>query len=214
MPYDTVNAAGFRHMLHEIEPCYVPPDRNSIATNYMPQLYDREKAHVQQQISGISHFAITTDIWPSRARHSYIEMTVHCVSEAFELQSHMLGMSEFPESHTAENVVETLQHILQEWKLPADSLSTATTDNGRNIALAMEILGLPDMPCFSHTLQLAVEIPRSLQGPCTLPTTCHPLQSLCHVHILAVTEASRSAPQAALAGAGCSHQMELRILHG
>ena len=96
MPYDSVNAAGFRHMLHEIEPRYVPPDRKSIATNYMLQLYEREKARVQQQISGISHFAITTDIWTSRARHSYIGMTMHYVSEAFELQSHMLGTSEFP----------------------------------------------------------------------------------------------------------------------
>ena len=157
MPYDTVNAASFRHMLHEIEPRYVPPDRKSIATNNMPQLFEREKARVQQQISGISHFAITTDIWTSRASHSYIGMTMHYVSEAFELQSHMLGTSEFPESHTAENVVEALQHILQDWKLPADSLSIATTDNGRNIALAMEILGWPHMPCFSHTLQLAVE---------------------------------------------------------
>ena len=72
MPYDTVNAADFRHMLHEMEPRYVPPDRKSIATNYMPQLYEQEKAHVQQQISGISHFSITTTIWTSRARHSYI----------------------------------------------------------------------------------------------------------------------------------------------
>ena len=46
MPYDTVNAAGFRHMLCGIEPCYAPPDRKSVATNYMPKLYEREKAHV------------------------------------------------------------------------------------------------------------------------------------------------------------------------
>ena len=82
---------------------------------------------------------------------------MHYVSEAFKLQSHMLGTFESPASHTAENVVEALQHILQDWKLPADSLSIATTDNGRNIALAMEILGWPHMPCFSHTLQLAVQ---------------------------------------------------------
>ena len=49
MPYDTVNAAGFRHMLREIEPRYVPPDRKSVATNYMPELYEREKARVQKQ---------------------------------------------------------------------------------------------------------------------------------------------------------------------
>ena len=48
MPYDTVNAAGFQHMLLEIEPRYVPPDRKSVATNYMPKLYKWEMARVQQ----------------------------------------------------------------------------------------------------------------------------------------------------------------------
>ena len=157
MPYDTVNAAGFRHMLHEIEPRYVPPDRKSVATNYMPKLYEREKARVQQQIEGINRFAITTDIWTSRAHHSYIGTTVHYVDAAYNLQSHMLGTCEFSDSHTAVNIAEELQQILQDWKLPTDCLSAATTDNGRNIAMAMEILGWPHMPCFSHTLQLAVE---------------------------------------------------------
>ena len=143
MPYDTVNAACFCHMLHEIEPRYVPPDRKSVATNYMPKLYEREKARVQQQIEGINRFAITTDIWTSRAHHSYIGTTVHYVDAAYNLQSHMLGTCEFSDSHTAVNIAEAPQQILQDWKLPTDCLSAATTDNGRNIAMAMEILGWP-----------------------------------------------------------------------
>ena len=69
----------------------------------------------------------------------------------------MLGTCEFSDSHTAVNIAEELQQILQDWKLPTDCLSAATTDNGRNIAMAMEILGWPHMLCFSHTLHLAVE---------------------------------------------------------
>ena len=157
MPYDTVNAAGFRHMLRETEPRYVSPDRKSVATNYMPKLYEREKARVQQQIEGINRFAITTDIWTSRAHHSYIGTTVNYVGAAYNLQSHMLGTCEFSDAHTAVNIAEELQQILQDWKLPTDCLSAATTDNDWNIAMAMEILGWPHMPCFSHTLQLAVE---------------------------------------------------------
>lgn len=38
-----------------------------------------------------------------------------------------------------------------------DGLCAATADNGSNIVLATEILGWPRMPCFSHTLQVAVE---------------------------------------------------------
>ena len=33
----------------------------------------------------------------------------------------------------------------------------ATTDNGANITAGISLLGATQLPCFSHTLQLAVE---------------------------------------------------------
>ena len=35
-PIGTVNDPVFRRLLHELEPQYVPPDRKTIAPNYMP----------------------------------------------------------------------------------------------------------------------------------------------------------------------------------
>ena len=55
------------------------------------------------------------------------------------------------------NIVEELECILTEWNLPQCDIVAATTDNGTNIALAIEMLECPRFPCFSHTLQLAVE---------------------------------------------------------
>ena len=47
--------------------------------------------------------------------------------------------------------------MLAEWSLPVDGIIAAITDNGANITAAIEMLEVPYLPCFSHTLQLAVE---------------------------------------------------------
>ena len=45
-PYDTVNDAGFRYMLKTLEPRYTPPDRKTIATTYIPKMYETEKNRI------------------------------------------------------------------------------------------------------------------------------------------------------------------------
>ena len=70
-----------------------------------------------------------------------------------------------------------MQAILGEWNLSQDELSAVTTDNGSNIVLATEILGWPRMPCFSHTLQLAVEQAMSLPNVSRALARCRRLVS-------------------------------------
>ena len=65
---------------------------------------------------------------------------------------------EFPDSHTGVKIPEELKAILDEWGLAHDNLSAVTTDNGTNIVLAMELLQWSRILCFSHALQLAVEV--------------------------------------------------------
>ena len=157
-PYQTVNNPGFQHLLHSFDQRYHPPDRKTLSTNYIPRLYDREKGRVSSALASVDSFALTTDIWTSRHNQAYTGLTVHYVDDCYQLQSHLLENVEFPESHTGINISEELEAILEEWKLPQDNLSAVTTDNGTNIVSALEILQWKRMPCFSHTLQLAVEV--------------------------------------------------------
>ena len=161
-PMDTVNDVGFRKMIHEFEPRYTPPDRKTIATHYLPQMFEVEKKRIGKAVESAQRYAVTTDLWTSRAKHAYTGLTVHNIAGDFSLQSHLLETKEFPDTHTANNIAIELEAILQEWNLPLDKLCAATTDNGSNIVLAAEILEWQRMPCFSHTLQLAVEKAMSL----------------------------------------------------
>ena len=72
-PFDTVNDPGFVKMLHTFEPRYFLPDRKTVATNYMPKIYEGEKKRVMglvQSMNSRDHYAITTDLWTSRASGS------------------------------------------------------------------------------------------------------------------------------------------------
>ena len=159
-PYDTIEDPGFVKMLQTFEPRYSPPSRKTIATNYMPKLFEAEKTRVLKLVQSISdrdYYAITTDLWTSRANHSYCCLTIHYVSADFTLQSHLLETKEFPDSHTAENVAEELKGILNQWELSVDNLVAATTDNCSNMVLALSINHWNHIPCLSHILNLAVQ---------------------------------------------------------
>ena len=157
-PYQTVNDPGFQHLLHSFDQRYHPPDRKTLSNNYIPKLYDREKECMRNALTSVNSFALTTDIWTSRHNQAYTGLTVHYIDDCYHLQSHLLETIEFPESHTGINISEELEVILEEWKLSQDNLSAVTTDNGSNIVSALEIAQWKRMPCFSHTLQLAVDV--------------------------------------------------------
>jgi len=159
-PYQTVNDAGFRAMLAAFDPRYTPMDRKTLATNYIPKLYDKEKERICSELCSaeISSYALTTDIWTSRHNEAYTGVTIHFVNTSYQLKAYLLETVEFPEAHTGVNIAAELQHVLNNWKLLEDNLSVVTTDNGSNIVAAFDITGWLRMPCFSHTLQLAVEV--------------------------------------------------------
>ena len=54
-------------MIMQFEPCYTPPDRKTIATKYLPKMFEAEKGHIKNLLGTVQHYACTTDLWTSRA---------------------------------------------------------------------------------------------------------------------------------------------------
>ena len=179
-PIDTVNDPGFRKMIREFEPRYAIPDRKTFRNNYIPVMYEREKKHIGTLVTNASSFSITTDLWSSRTMQSYIGLTIHFTDMDFNLHSYLLDTKEFSDSHTGENMAEELATILKDWNLLQTNLVCATTDNGSNILKAVDILGWQHMPCFSHTLQLAVEAAMKLPAVTRAIARCKRL--VAHFH--------------------------------
>jgi len=91
VPIDMVNDTRFQNMLKVFEPRYTPPDRTRFSRNYLPSLYQKEKAKVSKQItSALKYFALTTNCWTSRAQHNFMSLTVHYICDQWNIQSHNL----------------------------------------------------------------------------------------------------------------------------
>ncbi len=93
-------------------------------------MYDDEKEKIKQQLTNIKSFALTTDIWSSPSNHSYTGLTLHYITDDYELESKVLETKEFSESHTGSHIADELVGILSDWKLVPSMLSAITTDNG------------------------------------------------------------------------------------
>ena len=91
-------------MIREFEPRYTVPDRKTIRNTYIPKMYEEEKQRIRTSLTDIHTFAITTDLWSSRAMHSYTGLTIHFVDSNFNLHSYLLDTKEFSDSHTGENM--------------------------------------------------------------------------------------------------------------
>ena len=95
-----------------------------------------------------------------RAPELIIAILSLSLSITFDLEwrlcSHMLETAECSADHTAINLVSSLEAAFSRWQLDVNKLSGATTDNARNIVLALESLDWPHQGCFAHALQLGV----------------------------------------------------------
>ena len=89
-------------------------------------------------------------------------------------------MKELLDNHTGENIAEHLSEIMNDWHLSSANLSGVTTDNGSNTLKAVSTLHWCHMPCFSHTLQLAVQVAMKL--PAVSRAIAHCKRLINHFH--------------------------------
>ena len=137
-PFQTVNEPGFRQLLQSLEPRYEPPDRKSLANNYMRKMFEREREKILGKISRIEDFSFTADFWTSCQNRSYGTITMHYIDSDYVLCSHLLETKEITQAHTGMNIAEEIKGIMGEWSLSLDHVSAVTTDNVSNMVLAMK----------------------------------------------------------------------------
>jgi len=70
-----------------MEPRYKPPDRKTISTSYMPRVYRSKRQSIHEELQNTcKKFSFTTDMWTSRATHSYVSFTPHYIKEQYEIK--------------------------------------------------------------------------------------------------------------------------------
>lgn len=158
-PYSTIDEAGFRYLLHVLEPRYTPPASTHVRQSVVPALYNKTRVIVEEELKTAHSVALTTDSWTSRATESFLTVTAHFISSEWDMRSVVLQTRPLHEQHTSIHLAEKLKEVVSEWKLERPGMPIAvTTDNARNIVNAVGEAGLgPQIGCFAHTLNLAAK---------------------------------------------------------
>lgn len=61
--------------------------------------------------------SLTSDMCTSVNRNSYLAVTCHCIDENNMLSTTVLGVTKFPETHTADHLKEATSDRLHSWRI-------------------------------------------------------------------------------------------------
>lgn len=154
-PYSVVENGGFRDLMKTVEPRYKIPSRQHFAEKCVPEMYNKIKKKVKEELIDAERVALTTDAWTSCATNSYVTITAHHISPDWELRNHVLQTRVFNDSHTGRNIGALLKDACADWNI-SDKHPALVTDNARNMIVAgAESEMSPHLTCFAHTLNLA-----------------------------------------------------------
>jgi hypothetical protein len=65
----------------------------------------------------ISSVAITSDIWSGNAKKDYLSVVGHYINVDWQLEKMVLGLRLIDASHNAENIVERVSNVLNDYGL-------------------------------------------------------------------------------------------------
>lgn len=154
LPLSFVEGDGFKELMHCVEPEYKVPSRKSITTR-VEQRYENLATATKEKLEKTEHVAITTDAWTALTTESYMTITCHYIDD-WKLQSAVLQTRCLEERHTAQNIADHLTTSTNAWGLQ-NKVIACVHDNASNVVSAnATLLEWESVPCFAHTLQLAI----------------------------------------------------------
>jgi hypothetical protein len=102
------------------------------------------------------YFCLTTDVWTDRGARTYMSLTIHYVDEDSRPHNKLLAVAHFPGMHTGARIGATIIDMFDDWNLDADKCTMLIRDGAGNAVKGARCLGLKNMSCVTHSLQLVL----------------------------------------------------------
>ncbi|CAG4958463.1 unnamed protein product [Colias eurytheme] len=157
-PLNLVNKKGYRRLLSELVPRYNIISRTHLTEKILPDINERVKIKLKEQLTKTPYLSVTTDMWTSDASsqvNDFISLTGHGVNEDFQLKSYCLEVFPFEgDSHSGENIANNMHMMFLEWQL-VGKVAAVVTDNIRNMVKANDELdlGLKHISCLVRDVE-------------------------------------------------------------
>jgi len=104
----------------------------------------------------MNFYSTTTDLWSSRRMNALIALTLHYLTEDFQMREFTLESSPVEGNHTSGMIQNILMTSFERWGLNVDKLSLMLRDGASNGKRACEDWGIKHMSCINHSLHLVV----------------------------------------------------------
>ncbi|KAJ4936802.1 hypothetical protein JOQ06_001388 [Pogonophryne albipinna] len=112
--FSVVEDVRFRAFVALLDPNYVIPTRQAVkAMVDAKYVLERNKAIADMQ--KVAAVSLTSDMWTSINMDAYLAVTCHFVDDNTCLNSVLLGVQQFPHTHTAENLARVKASLMEEW---------------------------------------------------------------------------------------------------
>lgn len=155
-PFSVVEDAGFRNLVSALDPSFVMPRAQDLAGDLLTAKYNQAVKTVRDMLTQMQAVTLTTDNWTSASTENYIAVRAHFITDDFVSSSCLLECVKFRDRHMAENFWDELFRVFSEWGLTSKVVAIVT-DNAANVCSAVNLTGIPNLPCFAHTLNLVVQ---------------------------------------------------------
>ncbi|KAJ4924097.1 hypothetical protein JOQ06_000337 [Pogonophryne albipinna] len=95
-------------------PNYVIPTRQAVKA-MVEAKYVLERNRAIAEIQKVAAVSLTSDMWTSINMDAYLAVTCHFVDDNTRLNFVLLGVQQFPQTHTAENLARVKASLMEEW---------------------------------------------------------------------------------------------------
>ena len=142
LPLSIVDSQTFRNLLLTAEPRYVIPSRSTFRNSLLPTVIQEMEEAMRRELARLSNVYLTIDLWTNRNMTNFLGITIHYIDAEWKLRSFVLAMDSFLGRHTAENIAEAYDNVVEKFRLTA-KVKKVVSDNASSMIKAFQV-SLPE----------------------------------------------------------------------
>ena len=132
------------------------PSRNSNKTNIISEANDLKLAIRKELYSSCLYYSCSSDMWSSRHLKAFMALTLHFLTDAFNMRSYTLEIKPTLGKHTGDMIRGEIVESFKKWNLDITRLTMMLRDSGSNMVKACNDMEIRHFPCIGHSLHLVV----------------------------------------------------------
>ncbi|XP_065664735.1 uncharacterized protein LOC136086367 [Hydra vulgaris] len=172
MPFNVADHKETKEFFKKQLPRVTVKNSTTFAKLKLPLLYEHIPLlyELEQELPEVDGFALTSDMWTSRANEAYMSLTLHFVNRNFNLIKKVISCKHFPGSHTAvaiaveiDKQIESLPNVKSECEkvVVHDAAANMRASFPNSSQLSYSLL------CADHAINLVLQ--KAVEG-------CKPVQ--------------------------------------